>query len=127
MKQHAGPRIIWSFAITIVIAVLTLVLVYFAQFRWIPSWIITATIAAGGFFFYDKWQAGRGLSNPARRVPEAALLWSCLLGGTAGGVIVMLWRRHKTQDRRFLLALAGVMIIQAAALGFLVARRFYAE
>ena len=63
-------------------------------------WLVAGTIATGGAFLYDKFQARRG----KRRLPEIVLLGAVLAGGFIGGWFGMLAVRHKTLHKRFWIA-----------------------
>lgn len=52
----------------------------------------------------------------ARRVPEAALLWLCALGGAAAMLITMLMIRHKTKKAKFMLTLPLMVAAHIAIL-----------
>lgn len=64
-------------------------------------------------FGYDKWIAGGRI----RRIPEKILWLTCLLGGSAGGLLGMYVFRHKTRKLSFQLVLAGIFLLQAALVG----------
>ncbi|MEL6187916.1 MAG: DUF1294 domain-containing protein, partial [Myxococcota bacterium] len=73
-----------------------------------PAYVIAASFAAFLLCGYDKLVAGRG----ARRVPEAVLLGSALLGGSLGLVVGMWGFRHKTRKTSFKRKLALVVVAQ---------------
>ena len=75
---------------------------------WIGLWSIAISIATFGVYGYDKTQAIAGGS----RVPEAALQMLGLLGGTPGAIGGILFFRHKTKKRRFLLVLWLTVLVQ---------------
>ncbi|MCL4198330.1 MAG: DUF1294 domain-containing protein [Phycisphaerales bacterium] len=79
-------------------------------------WFIAVNVVAAGAFIYDK-QASRR-NDPGRRIPELALLWMCLIGGSVGGIVVMLGRRHKTIDPQFRFVLGIIVGIQIGAFLF---------
>jgi uncharacterized membrane protein YsdA (DUF1294 family) len=62
----------------------------------------------------DKARAARR----ARRISERALLTLALIGGSLGALAGMYGhrRRHKTSKRRFVVALWGIVVLQAALL-----------
>ena len=66
-------------------------------------------------FGWDKWRAGRG----GRRVPEFSLLLLAALGGWPGGLLAMIWFRHKTAKRTFKIKYALALIPFAAEIGWL--------
>lgn len=86
-------------------------------------------VNAGVFLFYylvavnvvtfvvyglDKWKARRG----RWRIPEAALLWLAVLGGSVGALSAMWLFRHKTKHSKFRY---GVPMILAVQVGVAVA------
>ncbi|MBQ6725072.1 MAG: DUF1294 domain-containing protein [Bacteroidales bacterium] len=86
-------------------------------------------VNAGVFLFYylvavnvvtfvvyglDKWKARRG----RWRIPEAALLWFAVLGGSVGALSAMWLFRHKTKHSKFRY---GVPMILAVQVGVAVA------
>lgn len=64
---------------------------------------------------WDKRQAIAG--RP--RVPEATLLGLALAGGSPGLLLGMVLARHKTRKTAFLAPLALIVLLQAAALWWL--------
>jgi uncharacterized membrane protein YsdA (DUF1294 family) len=71
-----------------------------------------ASVLAFGMAVFDKFRARRR----GRRIPEAALLWVALLGGSPGLVCGMLVARHKVRKPAFLGKLGLVVVVQAIAL-----------
>ena len=61
---------------------------------------------------FDKARSKR---RGARRVPEAALLWLCALGGATAMLVTMLLIRHKTKKAKFMVTLP-IMIAAHIAL-----------
>ncbi len=86
------------------------------------SWLIGVSLVTAGAFWYDKQAAGRQPMGP--RVPEQALLLLCSIGGTIGGVAVMLGRGHKTRDGVFRLGIAVIVGVQATLLALWLWKRF---
>ncbi len=128
-------RLLWNrktrsaLTLTLLTAILCLAGWYFLDYPPILIWFACITIVTASAFAYDKLKAQKSADESQGgkgRIPEAALLWLCLIGGTIGGIIVMLGRRHKTVDRRFRLGVFIVIIIQAIAIGFYIARHFFA-
>ena len=62
----------------------------------------------------DKWKARRG----RWRIPEAALLWLAVLGGSPAALLAMWLFRHKTKHNKFRY---GVPMILAVHVGVAVA------
>ena len=69
-------------------------------------------INAAGFLLMlaDKRKARRG----ALRIPEATLIWSAILGGSAGVLIGMHLLRHKTRHMKFVLGVPLILFAQLA-------------
>ena len=63
----------------------------------------------------DKARARRG----ARRIPEAALFLTAILGGSVGGICGMYAFRHKTLHRSFRLGFPLILVCQLALAVFL--------
>jgi uncharacterized membrane protein YsdA (DUF1294 family) len=76
-------------------------------------------LVAFGLFGWDKRAAG----NQRRRVPEARLLWCCLLGGFVGGWMAMSLFRHKTRKRSFQWRMIGISALWLAGGGFVAWQR----
>ena len=79
---------------------------------WLWTWPAAINPLTFLVYAWDKRRAGRGL----RRVPEAVLLILAFIGGTPGAALAMAILHHKTRKRSFLLAFAGVVVVQAAVL-----------
>ena len=62
----------------------------------------------------DKWKARRG----KWRIPEDALIWLTIAGGSVGALLGMYLFRHKTQHRKFTLGLPVILLVQAALFFF---------
>lgn len=54
-----------------------------------------------------------------RRIPEAALFLSALLGGSLGAVVGMNFFRHKTKHWYFIVGMPLILILQLAAIFWL--------
>ncbi|SFH87915.1 DUF1294 domain-containing protein [Halpernia frigidisoli] len=59
-------------------------------------------------FGLDKWFAKRG----KRRVDESILLLFTFLGGTLGAVLGMIYFKHKSSKKSFLLKFSAVVVLQ---------------
>lgn len=57
-----------------------------------------------------------------RRISEKALFLTALLGGSAAMYLTMIAVRHKTRHKRFMIGLPLIMIVQAAAIAFVIIR-----
>lgn len=123
--KKPSKKIWWAVSLTLIALVFTILLWYVTGWVWYLWWLLSINIAAGTIFYLDKRRAVRFPDDGAKRIPELALLWTCLIGGTIGGFATMLSAKHKTRDRKFLLYLTVIIIIQALVIGFLIARNFY--
>lgn len=63
----------------------------------------------------DKRRARRG----AFRIPEANLFLTALVGGSIGCIAGMYTFRHKTKHMSFVLGMPAILIVQLAAIGYL--------
>ena len=85
----------------------------------IIAYILFINIFAFIRFASDKEKATRR----EFRVSEARLMWICVLGGAVGGIFGMKICRHKTQKKKFIVAVPVLAVVQIAlycfALGFL--------
>ena len=75
-------------------------------------WLGTISLLTFLLFGWDKLMAKRGL----RRIPEAGLLFSALLGGAFGGLCGMFLFRHKTRKPVFRVLIPLFLLLQAALL-----------
>ena len=73
---------------------------------WFAAWSVIAFLTFG----FDKWRAGRSGS----RVPESFLCLLGALGGWLGGLLGMIFFRHKTAKWTFKLKYALALIPFAA-------------
>lgn len=122
-----SPRTVWSVGLTALAVMVTLVLktVVVSGYPWWLVWLATVNVVVALAFVLDKEIAVRVADRaPAERgkarVPECALLWLSLIGGSVGALVAMLGRRHKTLDRDFLLRYGFIVVLHAIALGILV-------
>lgn len=90
-------------------------------------------VNAGVFLFYylvavnvvtfvvyglDKWKARRG----RWRIPEAALLWLAVLGGSPAALLAMWLFRHKTKHNKFRYGVPVILAVQVAVAILLVGK-----
>lgn len=90
-------------------------------------------VNAGVFLFYylvainvltfviygaDKWKARRG----RWRIPESALLWFAVLGGSVGALSAMWLFRHKTKHNKFRYGVPMILAVQVAVAILLMAK-----
>lgn len=59
-------------------------------------------------FGIDKAKAKRR----ERRIPEAVLIWTAIIGGTLGALIGMNFFRHKTKHIKFWIGLPSILAMQ---------------
>mgnify|MGYP001054173293 CR=1 FL=1 len=64
----------------------------------------------------DKRRARKG----AYRIPEANLFLTALAGGSIGCILGMYTFRHKTKHLSFVIGMPAILIVQLAAVGYLV-------
>lgn len=57
-----------------------------------------------------------------RRIAEKTLFGTAILGGSAAMYLTMLAVRHKTKHKRFMIGLPLIMIVQTAAIAFVIIR-----
>lgn len=57
-----------------------------------------------------------------RRIAEKTLFMTALFGGSAAMYLTMIAVRHKTRHKRFMIGLPLIMIVQAAAIAFVIIR-----
>lgn len=116
IERHR-KALIWAGGLMLVTLIVAIALYFglYDESRFLV-WFVTVTVVTAAAFLYDK-QVSR-LNDPGRRIPELALLWMCLIGGSVGGIIVMLGRRHKTIDPQFRFMLGIIVGIQIGALLF---------
>lgn len=74
--------------------------------------LLAINIFAFGLMGYDKYLA----KNNQRRISEKALLTSVLIGGSIGSGIGMLYFRHKTVKKSYIVQFWAIVIIQIMAL-----------
>ena len=125
VKKPSKKIVWWAVSLMLIALVFTVLLWYVTDWVWYLWWLLSINITAGTIFFLDKKRATKFPDDGAKRIPEAVLLWTCLIGGTIGGFATMLYAKHKTRDRKFLLYLTVIIIIQALVIGFLIARHLY--
>lgn len=58
----------------------------------------------------DKWKARRG----RWRIPESALLWLAVLGGSPAALLAMWLFRHKTKHNKFRYGVPVILAVQVA-------------
>ena len=76
------------------------------------AWLVSMNGMALLLYGYDKRQA----VVVRTRVPELVLHAAALFGGSPGALLGQRLFRHKTRKRRFQIAYAAIVVLQAAAL-----------
>ena len=66
----------------------------------------------------DKWKARRG----RWRIPESALLWLAVLGGSPAALLAMWLFRHKTKHNKFRYGVLAILAVQVAVAILLVGK-----
>ena len=115
--DHHRFAFAWSVALTVATAACASLIWWLVGHPWFWSWLLGASMVSAAAFWYDKSASRREGSSRRIRMPEYALLWSCLIGGTLGAIVVMLGRRHKTIDYHFLLVLGIITGLQLGIIG----------
>ena len=74
-------------------------------------------INAVGFLYMlaDKYRAKKSLW----RIPEARLMWTAILGGSAGIMVGMYLCRHKTKHPKFSLGVPVIFAVQVTLLALM--------
>lgn len=120
--RKRSPKLTWSLALTVIAIVVALLGWWLLTYPRLIVWLLAASLVTATAFWFDKSSAQRW-DDPRKRIPEFSLLWMCAIGGSLGGVLVMLGRNHKTLDTRFKLWIMLIVGIQMGALGVYVAQR----
>ena len=79
-------------------------------------WLTGVNLITFMMFGFDKWQARGG----RERVPEFTLHVQSLLGGSFGAFLAMVFFRHKTIKGSFRILFGCIVLLQTAALAWLV-------
>ena len=88
--------------------------------EWLAAYGVAVSLIAVVLTVADKRRARRG----QWRISEATLLFTAALGGSAAMLVTMRLVRHKTRHRKFMWGLPAMLLVQAALLGWLLARGF---
>lgn len=78
-------------------------------------YVLTVSFYSAAITCTDKRLAVKG----GRRIPEKKLFGAALLGGAAAMYITMRIIRHKTMHKRFMIGLPLIILIQIAAVCFI--------
>jgi len=113
--ERNRKAMMWAAGLTLATLVVAIAAYFLAFKERAPLvWFLAVSGLTAAAFYYDKSMSK--LNDPGRRIPELAMLWMCLIGGSVGGIIVMLGRRHKTVDPQFRFILGIIVGIQIGAL-----------
>jgi len=63
----------------------------------------------------DKWKARKS----RWRIPEDALLWLAIVGGSVGALLGMYVFRHKTKHKKFQIGVPLILLVQVAVCCFI--------
>lgn len=88
-----------------------------APLLWLGCWLLAVNAVTLATYGYDKLIAG----GVRTRVPERVLLGLAAAGGTPGALLAMRLFRHKTLKQPFRTWFLAIMMLQALALGALLA------
>jgi uncharacterized membrane protein YsdA (DUF1294 family) len=91
---------------------LTILMEWLLKLDWLLSWLIAINLVTGAAYLYDKVAAG----SDRGRVPERALLFLALAGGTPIAFVTMRLIRHKTAKQSFQLRFWLIVLGQAVLL-----------
>lgn len=78
-------------------------------------YLAVLSVIAVAITLYDKWAA----VHRRRRIPEKTLLFVSLIGGSVAMLATMLLIRHKTRHLKFMLGIPAILLLQIAAVSFL--------
>jgi uncharacterized membrane protein YsdA (DUF1294 family) len=81
-------------------------------------YLVAVNVVTFVFYGLDKWKARRG----RWRIPEAALLWLAVLGGSVGALLAMWLFRHKTKHNKFRYGVPVILAVQVAVAILLVGK-----
>lgn len=81
-------------------------------------YLAAVSVIAAVMTVSDKSRAKRH----KRRIAEKTLFGTAILGGSAAMYLTMLAVRHKTKHKRFMIGLPLIMIVQTAAIAFVIIR-----
>ena len=85
-------------------------------------WLAAINLLSVAVCVLDKLLSKR--KKPNFRISEKTLFIISIAGGSVGMYITMLIIRHKTRHKNMMIGLPAIMLVQAAAVTFLL-RRFY--
>lgn len=88
------------------------------------TWLISINVFTMIFYWIDKLNAGWVGEKEARealqmRIPVFTLLALAAVGGSVGGLVGMVSKRHKTRKRSFKSWFVLIVVVQVVALLFL--------
>lgn len=99
----------------------TLIMEGALSFHLIPAWLVSINIFTPIFYWIDKINAiwvGEDAKRKAQemRIPEWALLFLALVGGSPAAALMIVILPHKTKKDWFLVRFLGILIIQGIAI-----------
>lgn len=74
----------------------------------IGVWLSVLSMVAVAITAYDKSAA----RHRRRRIPEATLIYTAILGGSVAMLLTMLLIRHKTRHPKFMVGLPIILAVQ---------------
>lgn len=81
-------------------------------------YLVAVNVVTFVFYGLDKWKARRG----RWRIPEAALLWLAVLGGSPAALLAMWLFRHKTKHNKFRYGVPAILAVQVGVAILLVGK-----
>ena len=84
----------------------------------IVYYLVAVNVVTFIVYGLDKSKARRG----RWRIPEAALLWLAVLGGSPAALLAMWLFRHKTKHNKFRYGVPMILAVQVAVVILLVAK-----
>jgi len=81
-------------------------------------YLVAVNVVTFVVYGLDKWKARRG----RWRIPEAALMWLAVLGGSPAALLAMWLFRHKTKHNKFRYGVPIILVVQVAVVILLVGK-----
>lgn len=84
-------------------------------------WLAVINLVAFFMFGLDKWLAKRKEKHPkTRRIPEAVLFLTAILGGSIGALLGMRVWHHKTLHKSFRYGIPLIIATQLVLMGWII-------
>ncbi|MEL0640789.1 DUF1294 domain-containing protein [Pseudoalteromonas aliena] len=83
---------------------------------YVPSYISVLSAITFLMYAWDKRQAKQSTHKKVNRTPEKTLQLLSLFGGWPGALIAQQWLRHKSQKRRFIVALWLCIVVNVVGI-----------